>query len=88
MLSFLLFAGAIHVNIQKLKARLASVITFAAIATVISAFTAAALLYAVTVWLSIPVKFCTLPFIWLFAADLTQYQQHIRKSLAVSKQCC
>jgi len=57
MLSFLLFAGAIHIDIQKLREQLVPVITFATIGTIISTFTVAGLLYLVTAWLSIPINF-------------------------------
>ena len=57
MLSFLLFAGAIHINVHQLKKQLTSVITFATIGTIISTFIVAALLYVVTIWLLIPLPF-------------------------------
>lgn len=57
MLSFLLFAGAIHVDIQKLKKQMTSVITFSTIGIVISTFTVAALLYVVTGLMAIEVDF-------------------------------
>ena len=57
MLSFLLFAGAIHIDVHQLKKQLTSVITFATIGTIISTFIVAALLYVVTIWLLIPLPF-------------------------------
>lgn len=57
MLSFLLFAGAIHIDIHKLKEQALSIITFSTIGVLISTFTVGSLVYAVTRWLSIPIDF-------------------------------
>ena len=45
MLSFLLFAGAIHINAAELKKEILSVITFSTIGVVLSTFIVAALLF-------------------------------------------
>ena len=45
MLSFLLFAGAIHIDAKKLKSESASIITFATIGVVISTFVVGTLIY-------------------------------------------
>jgi len=47
MLSFLLFAGAIHINISKLKEQALSVFTFATIGTILSTFLVGGLMYLV-----------------------------------------
>jgi len=57
MLSFLLFAGAIHINVNELKEQQVPVITFSTIGTLISTFVVAALLYAATRLFSLPVDF-------------------------------
>lgn len=57
MLSFLLFAGAIHIDIAKLKEQLASIATFSTIGVLISTFLVAALLYLVANWLAVKVDF-------------------------------
>ncbi len=48
MLSFLLFAGAIHIDAKKLKSESASIITFSTIGVVISTFVTGSLLYGTT----------------------------------------
>lgn len=48
MLSFLLFAGAIHIDIHKLKKESASIITFSTIGVLLSTFIVAGLMFAVT----------------------------------------
>ncbi len=57
MLSFLLFAGAIHIDIHELREQRTSVITFSTIGVLISTIIVAALLYVVTGWLSIQIDF-------------------------------
>ena len=57
MLSFLLFAGAIHIDIQKLKKQMTSVIAFSTIGVMISTFIVGALLYATTGLLAIQIDF-------------------------------
>jgi monovalent cation:H+ antiporter, CPA1 family len=57
MLSFLLFAGAIHIDIHELKEQRTSVITFSTIGVLISTFIVAALLYVVTGWLAMQIDF-------------------------------
>src|SRR4051794_25196551 len=57
MLSFLLFAGAIHVDVNQLKEQRVSIITFSTIGVLISTFIVASLLYVVTGWLSIQIDF-------------------------------
>ncbi|MEO6637154.1 MAG: sodium:proton antiporter [Ginsengibacter sp.] len=46
MLSFLLFAGAIHIDAKKLKSESASIITFATMGVIISTFVVGTLMYA------------------------------------------
>ena len=46
MLSFLLFAGAIHINVNELKEQMLSIVTFSTIGVLMSTFIVAALLYA------------------------------------------
>lgn len=48
MLSFLLFAGAIHINAKKLKTERASIITFATVGVLISTFVVGTLIYFTT----------------------------------------
>ncbi len=62
MLSFLLFAGAIHIDSKKLKSERASIITFATIGVVISTFVVGTLIYATTqlFGLSINYLYCLL----------------------------
>jgi CPA1 family monovalent cation:H+ antiporter len=57
MLSFLLFAGAIHIDINRLREQRTSVITFSTIGVLISTFIVAALMYVVAGWLSIQIDF-------------------------------
>lgn len=57
MLSFLLFAGAIHIDIHQLREQRTSVITFSTIGVLISTFIVAALLYVVTGWLAMQMDF-------------------------------
>jgi len=57
MLSFLLFAGAIHINLNKLRKESVSVFTFATIGVLMSTLIVAMLLYAVTLWLGYSLNF-------------------------------
>ncbi len=57
MLAFLLFAGAIHIDIKKLKTEGAAIITFSTIGVLISTFVIAALMYLVTGWFRMPIDF-------------------------------
>src|SRR6185437_7652643 len=57
MLSFLLFAGAIHIDSKKLKSERLSVITFSTIGVVISTFVVGSLLYFVTSLFGLSVDF-------------------------------
>lgn len=57
MLSFLLFAGAIHIDIHQLKEQSVSIITFSTVGVLISTVVVAGLLYAVTGLLSMQIDF-------------------------------
>jgi monovalent cation:H+ antiporter, CPA1 family len=57
MLSFLLFAAAIHVDSKKLQAERTSIITFATISVVISTFIIGSLLYFTTTLFGLSVNF-------------------------------
>ncbi len=57
MLSFLLFAGAIHIDIKLLKKESAAVITFSTIGVLLSTFIVAALLFTVSAWFGLPLHF-------------------------------
>jgi CPA1 family monovalent cation:H+ antiporter len=57
MLGFLLFAGAIHIDIKQLKKESAAVISFSTIGMLISTGIVAGLLFIVTGWLGMPIDF-------------------------------
>ncbi len=57
MLSFLLFAAAIHVDSKKLQAERTSIITFATISVVISTFIIGGLLYFTTILFGLSINF-------------------------------
>ena len=57
LLGFLLFAGAIHLDIQMLKKESAAIITFSTIGVLISTFVVAGLLYVVVPWFGISIDF-------------------------------
>ncbi|MDQ6902108.1 MAG: sodium:proton antiporter [Bacteroidota bacterium] len=57
MLSFLLFAAAIHIDVKKLKSERMSIITFSTIGILISTVTVGALLYATTSLFGLNVNF-------------------------------
>ena len=57
MLAFLLFAGAIHVDIKKLRKESASIISFSTFGVIVSTFIIAALLFVVTKWFGMPIGF-------------------------------
>jgi CPA1 family monovalent cation:H+ antiporter len=57
MLSFLLFAGAIHIDVNKLKKEGVSIFAFATIGVLISTFIVAALLYMVAGWFGLSIDF-------------------------------
>ncbi len=57
LLGFLLFAGAIHIDIKMLKKESAAIITFSTIGTLISTFVVAALMYVVVSWFGFTVDF-------------------------------
>jgi CPA1 family monovalent cation:H+ antiporter len=57
MLSFLLFAGAIHVNVHRLKAERLPVLAFSTVGVLISTFIVAGLFYLVSSWLGFNIDF-------------------------------
>jgi CPA1 family monovalent cation:H+ antiporter len=57
MLSFLLFAGAIHIDINKLKKEKASIIMFSTIGILLSTFIVAGLLFMVSKWFGFHIGF-------------------------------
>ncbi|HLZ88256.1 MAG TPA: cation:proton antiporter, partial [Puia sp.] len=57
MLSFLLFAGAIHLDSKGLRSQVLPVLTFATIGTVLSTFFVSVLLYGVCLVMGWPVEF-------------------------------
>ena len=57
MLAFLLFAGAIHIDIKQLKKESAAIITFSTIGVLVSTFIIASLMFVVTKWFGIPIDF-------------------------------
>ncbi len=57
MLAFLLFAGAIHIDVKRLKTQSASIITFSTFGVIVSTFIIAALLFVVTKWFGVPIDF-------------------------------
>lgn len=62
MLSFLLFAGAIHIDLQKLKKELISITTYATIGVVISTLVIGTIMYFIfhVFTLNVPFIFCLL----------------------------
>lgn len=62
MLGFLLFAGAIHIDVHQMKNESAAIITFSTIGVLLSTFVVAALFYAVTqlIGFSIDFIYCVL----------------------------
>ena len=57
MLSFLLFAGAFHINATKLKKEIVPVITFSTIGVLLSTFIVAGSLFITIKWFGIPIDF-------------------------------
>lgn len=57
MLSFLLFAGAIHVDVQKLKKEMVPILTFATVGVILSTFVIGALLYLALLIFNLPIPF-------------------------------
>jgi len=57
MLAFLLFAGAIHIDVKQLKEESAAIISFSTIGVLVSTFIIAALMFVVTKWFGIPIDF-------------------------------
>ncbi len=57
MLSFLLFAGAIHIDINLLKKESVSIITFSTIGVLLSTFIVAGLLYIAAGWFGLSINF-------------------------------
>lgn len=57
MLSFLLFAGAMHINMHKLKKEGVAILVFSTIGVLISTFIVAGLLYVVSGWLHFSIDF-------------------------------
>ncbi len=57
MLAFLLFAGAIHIDVKQLKKESAAIITFSTIGVIVSTFIIAALMFVVTKWFGMPIEF-------------------------------
>lgn len=57
MLAFLLFAGAIHIDVKQLKEESAAIITFSTIGVLVSTVIIAASMFVVTGWFGIPIDF-------------------------------
>ena len=57
MLSFLLFAGAIHIDINMLKKESIAIITFSTIGVLLSTFIVGGLLYIVSHWFGLSIDF-------------------------------
>ncbi len=57
MLSFLLFAGAIHINVTQLKAERLPILTFSTVGVFISTFIVGCLFYFVSSWLGFNIDF-------------------------------
>ncbi|MEO6406782.1 MAG: sodium:proton antiporter [Ferruginibacter sp.] len=57
MLSFLLFAGAIHIDINKLKKESTSIITFSTIGVLLSTFIVGGLMFVVSKWFGFSIDF-------------------------------
>jgi CPA1 family monovalent cation:H+ antiporter len=57
MLSFLLFAGAFHIDARSMKAQRASILVFSTIGTLISTFLVGMMLYAFCAFLHFPIAF-------------------------------
>lgn len=57
MLNFLLFAGAIHINLKDLKEQKGPIIIFSTVSVIISAFAVGGILFYLTPFLGIPIPF-------------------------------
>lgn len=57
MLSFLLFAGAIHIDVDEMKNQRAAIITFSTIGVLLSTFIVAGLMYVITSWFGLSIDF-------------------------------
>jgi CPA1 family monovalent cation:H+ antiporter len=57
MLSFLLFAGSIHINVNRLKRESVTIITFATMGVLISTIIVASLLFIVSRWFGMSIDF-------------------------------
>jgi CPA1 family monovalent cation:H+ antiporter len=57
MLSFLLFAGAIHINVHRLKAERLPILAFSTVGVFISTFIVGCLFYVVSLWLGFNIDF-------------------------------
>ncbi|QMU65901.1 MAG: sodium:proton antiporter [Flavobacteriaceae bacterium] len=57
MLSFLLFAGALHTNFQQLKIQRKPILIFASLGTLAATFIAGIFVYYILQWLALPVDF-------------------------------
>jgi CPA1 family monovalent cation:H+ antiporter len=57
MLSFMLFAGSIHIDLRELKQQKLSVFTFSTFSVIISTFLIGGVLYYLLGWLNVPAQF-------------------------------
>src|SRR5690554_2931635 len=94
MLNFLLFAGALHINISDLKEHKLSIFTYATISVVLSAFIISGLLYYIAPFfnINIPYIYCLLfgtlisptdPIVVLDRKSTRLNSSHVRFSYAV-----
>ncbi len=58
MLSFLLFAGALHTNFQQLKVQRKPILTFATVGTITSTFLVGVLMYYLLKFINLDIDYC------------------------------
>ena len=66
MLSFLLFAGALHTNFEQLKVQRWPILVFSTVGVMVSTFLVGTSMFYILQWFGLEINFIPLPSFWVF----------------------